>query len=91
MAAELETGDMLVVTVPVPARAAAELQVTLEGATVRLVGPDGFRHEVALPDGADPERLHAGLFHGILELRAPRAESPGRVGSRRVAVSDLGY
>jgi HSP20 family molecular chaperone IbpA len=90
MTVELETGDMLVVTVPVPARAAAELQVTLEWVTVRVAGPHGFLQEVALPKGADPKRLHAGLFHGILELRAPRAECQLWMESRRVAVSDLG-
>jgi HSP20 family molecular chaperone IbpA len=54
-----------------------------------VAGPDGFRHEVALPKGADPERLHAGLFHGILELRAPRTESPAPIDLCRVPVDDL--
>jgi HSP20 family molecular chaperone IbpA len=89
MTAELETGHMLVITVRVPARDAAELAVTLEGAVIQIAGPDGFRHEVALPQGADPKRLHAGLFHGILELRAPRSESPEPIESRRIAVCDL--
>ena len=85
-ATELETGHMLVVTVPVPAREAAELTVTWDGA---VAGPGGFVHEMVLPQGADPERLHAGLFHGILELRAPRSESPRSIDSCRVRVSDL--
>lgn len=88
-ATELETGHMLVVTVPVPAREAAELTVTWDGAVIRVAGPGGFVHEMALPQGADPERLHAGLFHGILELRAPRSESPRSIDSCRVRVSDL--
>jgi len=89
MTAELETGHMLVVTVPVPARDAAELAVTLNGAVICVAGPAGFRHEVALPKGADPERLHAGLFHGILELRAPRTERPAPIDRCRVPVDDL--
>ena len=89
MTTELETGHMLVVTVPVPAGDAAELAVTLDGTVIRVTGPNGFRHEVALPQGADPARLHAGLFHGILELRAPRTESAVPSESRQVPVYDL--
>jgi HSP20 family molecular chaperone IbpA len=89
MTTELETDHMLVVTVPVPAREAAALAVTLDGAVIRVAGPDGFVHEVALPSGADPERLHAGLFHGILELRAPRTDGSVPVERRAVPVSDL--
>jgi HSP20 family molecular chaperone IbpA len=90
MTAELETSHMLVVTVPVPARDAGELAVTLDGAVIHVAGPDRYRHDVALPERADPERLHAGLFHGILELRAPQIESSGSIRSRRIPVSDLG-
>jgi HSP20 family molecular chaperone IbpA len=89
MTAELETGHMVVVTVPVPARDAAELAITVNGAVICVAGPDGFRHEVALPKGADPDRLHAGLFHGILELRAPRTDGSVSMQTRAVPVSDL--
>ena len=89
MTTELETGHMLVVTVPVPARDAAELTVTLDGAVIRVAGSHGFVREVALPRGADPARLHAGLFHGILELRAPRTDGPASIGPGRVRVYDL--
>jgi HSP20 family molecular chaperone IbpA len=89
MTAELETGHMLVVTVQVPAHEAGELAVTVDGAVIRVVGPDGFRHELALPEGADAARLHAGLFHGILELRAPRTEGSGSLQTWAVPVSDL--
>jgi HSP20 family molecular chaperone IbpA len=87
MTADLETGHMLVVTVQVPAREAGELAVTVDGAVIRVVGPEGFRHELALPEGADAARLHAGLFHGILELRAPRTDGSGSASRRARAVS----
>ena len=67
-----ETGDMLVVTLPVPTTDARELSVSIDGHVVRVLGPSGFRREVNLPEGADGGRLQAGLFAGILELRAPR-------------------
>jgi HSP20 family molecular chaperone IbpA len=89
MTAELETAHMLVVTVRVPTREAGELAVTVDGAVIRVVGPDGFRHELALPEGADASRLHAGLFHGILELRAPRTDGSVSIQARAVPVSDL--
>jgi HSP20 family molecular chaperone IbpA len=91
MTPELETADMMVVTLQVPAREAGELAVTVGRDVIRVVGPDGFRQELALPQGADPARLHAGLFHGILELRAPRTEGEGSVSveTRAVPVSDL--
>jgi HSP20 family molecular chaperone IbpA len=89
MTPNMETADMLVVTVQVPVSSAAELAVTLDGAVIRLAGPDGFVREVALPHGADPARLHAGLFHGILELRAPRTEGPATPATRAVPVTDL--
>jgi HSP20 family molecular chaperone IbpA len=69
----LETADMLVVTTRVPTRDPAEVSVTVRKGLIHVLGPDGFRHEMPLPAGADAERLHAELFHDILELRAPRA------------------
>jgi hypothetical protein len=83
----LETGDMMVITVPVPTRVAAELSVTAAGDAIEIVGPDGFRHVVATPHNADVERLHAELFRDVLELRAPRAEAaPRHLEARAVSV-----
>lgn len=89
MTAELETVDMMVVTIQVPAREAGELAVTVDGDVIRVVGPDGFLQHLALPQGADAARLHAGLFHGILELRAPRAEGSAPTETRAIPVSNL--
>jgi HSP20 family molecular chaperone IbpA len=72
MSSPQETGDMLVVTLPVPTTDARELSVSIDGHVVRVLGPGEFRREVNLPAGADGGRLQAGLFAGILELRAPR-------------------
>jgi hypothetical protein len=83
----LETGDMMVITVLVPTRLAAELSVTAAGDAIEIVGPDGFRHVVATPPNADVDRLHAELFRDILELRAPRADCAARPhGARAVPV-----
>ncbi len=75
MNAELETGDMRVVTLRVPTNDPSELTVAAIDHTVRILGPDGFRKEITLADEADMDRLHAELFHGILELRAPTAHA----------------
>jgi hypothetical protein len=69
---------MMVITVLVPTRLAAELSVTATGDAIEIVGPDGFRHVVATPPNADVDRLHAELFRDILELRAPRVEAAPR-------------
>lgn len=74
-AGPLETGDMMVVTVRVPATSARELTIIAVGNVVRVVGPADFRHEVRMTN-ADLERLHAQLYRDILELRAPRAVEP---------------
>ena len=67
---------MLVVTLPVRTTDARELNVSLEGDVAGVLGPGGFRRKVNLPTAADGGRLQAGLFAGILELRAPRADRP---------------
>jgi HSP20 family molecular chaperone IbpA len=69
---------MLVVTLPVPTTDARELSVWLEGGVgvAHVVGPGDFCRTVSLPEGSDGGRLQAGLFAGILELRAPRADRP---------------
>jgi HSP20 family molecular chaperone IbpA len=82
----LETGDMFVVTVSVPTTDAGQLTVSVEDGAIRVLGPDGFRHEVPLPAGADAERLHADLFHDILELRAPRSDAAVELPAREVPV-----
>jgi hypothetical protein len=71
----LETGDMMVVTVQLPTACADDLSVTAIGRLVRVLGPGGYRHEVTM-EAADLERLHAQLFHRILELRAPHTLEP---------------
>jgi hypothetical protein len=85
----LETGDMMVTTVRVPTENADDLAVTAIGGLVRVIGPGGYRHEVTMKD-ADLERLHAQLFHGILELRAPHTlESAPRPVAHAVPVETL--
>ena len=85
----LETGDMMVVTVRVPTTSAKELSVSAIGSAVRVIGPGDFRHQVTMAD-ADLDRLHAQLFRGILELRAPHAVEPTNpVVARAVAVEPL--
>ena len=90
MSAQLETRDMLVVTVPVPTRDPDELQVRLEGAVAHVYGPGGFRRTVKLPEGADTGRLQAGLFADFLELRAPRSARPSPLRRRDVDVRRVG-
>jgi HSP20 family molecular chaperone IbpA len=85
----LETNDMMVVTVSVPTRDSTQLTVRIEDGVVRIDGPDGFRRDLPLPAGADADRLHAGLFHGVLELRAPRTDATPSSPARTVAVSPL--
>jgi HSP20 family molecular chaperone IbpA len=70
-----ETGDMMVITIRVPTSSADDLAVTAIGRLVRVIGPDDFRHEVTMAD-ADLDRLHAQLYRGILELRAPHTVDP---------------
>jgi HSP20 family molecular chaperone IbpA len=86
---QLETGDMMVVTVRVPTTSAEELSITAIGSAVRVIGPGDFRHQVTMAN-ADLDRLHAQLFRGILELRAPHAVEPANpVVARAVAVEPL--
>jgi HSP20 family molecular chaperone IbpA len=89
MIGPVETNDMMVVTVSVPTRDPTQIAVTVEGDVVRVQGPDGFLREVPLPAGADPDRLHAGLFHDVLELRAPRTDTATFSPARPVAVWPL--
>jgi hypothetical protein len=80
----LETGDMMVVTVQVPATSARELSVEVAGHEVTILGPAGFRHGLELSTAADAGRLHAALYLGSLELRAPRGVTTGSVARRTV-------
>jgi len=85
----LETGDMLVVTLPVPTTDAHELSLWIEGTVVQVLGPGGFRRKVTLPEGADGGRLQAGLFGDILELRAPRAARAPVLRRRTIEIRPL--
>jgi HSP20 family molecular chaperone IbpA len=85
----LETNDMMVVTVRVPICEADQLAVSVGEGVIRVSGPDGYRHDVPLPAGADADRLHADLFRDVLELRAPRTSSASSPGARRVPVFRL--
>ena len=89
MTSPQETGDMLVVTLPVPTTDAQELSVWIERPVAHILGPGGFRREVNLPEGADGARLQAGLFGDILELRAPRADRSPSLRHREVDVQPL--
>ena len=84
----LETGDMPVVTVKVPMGDAVQLTVAVGDGVIRALGPEGFgfRREMPLPAGADAERLHAELFHDILELGAQRADAAVSLRAREVPV-----
>jgi HSP20 family molecular chaperone IbpA len=82
----LETGDMMVVTVEAPTTSAQELSVEVAGHQVTILGPGGFRHALTLRAAADPARLHAALYRGFLELRAPRGVAEGTVVRRTVQV-----
>ena len=62
----------IVVTFPVPCQELEELELTSADHTVVVAGPEGFSHELDLPAEADMSRLEVELFHGYLELRAPR-------------------
>ena len=62
----------IVVTFPVPCQKLEELELTSKDHTVVVAGPKGFSHELKLPTEADMGRLEVELFHGYLELRAPR-------------------
>ena len=90
MSAQLETRDMLVVTVSVPTTEAEELKVRIVGNVAHVFGPGGFRRTVHLPKGADTGRLQAGLFADFLELRAPRATRSSSLRRRDVEVRPLG-
>jgi HSP20 family molecular chaperone IbpA len=90
MSAQLETRDMLVVTVLVPTTQVDELKVRIAGNVAHVYGPGGFRRTVHLPKGADTGRLQAGLFADFLELRAPRATRSSSLRRREVEVRPLG-
>jgi HSP20 family molecular chaperone IbpA len=70
-----ETGDMIVVTLVVPSRARDDLSVAVRERIVTVSAP-GYRRELPLSAEADTGRLHAQLYGGFLELRAPRCPAP---------------
>ena len=59
-----------VVTCRVPCSHLVDLDVTHCDHTIDVEGP-GFRHELALPEEADMERLEVELHKRFLEIRAP--------------------
>jgi len=59
-----------VVTCRVPSAHLDDLDVTHHDHTIDVEGP-GFRHELALPDEADMDRLEIELHKHFLEFRAP--------------------
>jgi|SRR5690242_8620300 len=86
----LETDDMLVVTLRMPTDDVQQLAVSVCDGRIRVLGPNGFRRHVALPKGADADRLQAGLFFDVLELRAPRSAAARTMAERQVSVRPLG-
>jgi HSP20 family molecular chaperone IbpA len=65
----------IVVTFSVPCYELSELELTSEDHKVVVAGPEGFSHELKLPAEADMSRLEVELYHGYLELRAPRVST----------------
>jgi len=59
-----------VVTCSVPCSHLEDLDMITHEHTIDVEGP-GFRHELALPDEADMERLEVELHKHFLEIRAP--------------------
>src|SRR4051794_846359 len=43
-----------------------------------------FNRSLSLPDGVDPDRIHASFSHGVLEVRIPKPEERK---PRRIAIS----
>lgn len=66
---------MIVLTLAVPRE---ELAVSVRHHTVTVEAAGGFHRELELADDADVEHLHAQLYDGTLELRAPRGAAPAR-------------
>lgn len=64
---------MVVVTVAIPPAAGQDVAVAVREHTVIVTGAHAFRHELELGPEADMARLHAQLYGGTLELRAPRS------------------
>jgi HSP20 family molecular chaperone IbpA len=67
-----ETRDMIVLTLIVPRE---QLAVSVRDHTVTVEAAGGYRKEIPLAREADVEHLHAQLYDGTLELRAPRVET----------------
>lgn len=87
MNGNFETGDMRVLTMRVPTDDPTELTIAAVDHVVRVQGPNGYRKEIVLSAEADMERLHAELFHEILELRAPTGAGEATHGARAVPVA----
>ena len=61
----------IVVTCPVPCSSLDELELTPADHVIAVAGPDGFEHELELPEDADMERLEVEIHKHFLEVRAP--------------------
>jgi hypothetical protein len=66
-----DTRHTLVVTCRVPVGELDELELRTGDHTLSIVGPAGYRHELAFPVEADMERLEVELHKHFLEVRAP--------------------
>jgi len=60
-----------VVTCRVPAFDLDELELTHVDHTIAVTGPNGYRHELELPEDADMDQLEVELHKHFLEVRAP--------------------
>jgi HSP20 family molecular chaperone IbpA len=70
-----ETRDMIVFTLAVPREG---LTISVRDHVVTVEAEEGFHREVELSAEADVEHLHAQLYDGTLELRAPRGQAAPR-------------
>jgi hypothetical protein len=61
----------LVVTCSVPVSDLEQLELTPHDHTIVITGPNGYRHDVELPEEADLDHLEVELYKRFLELRAP--------------------
>jgi hypothetical protein len=71
LAREAAMTRTLVVTCPVPVSDLELLELNPHDHTIVITGPNGFRHDLELPEEADLDRLEVELYKHFLELRAP--------------------
>jgi len=61
----------LVVTCSVPVSDLEQLELSSHDHRIVITGPNGYRHDLELPEEADVDRLEVELYKHFLELRAP--------------------